>query len=298
MADTTSNQRSIKLPEIVKLPNIDKDLDVKSFKPSELKKLPTLKLKSEWDIAMDFSAKVFQKFDRLVKATVLFGSVARHNDIAGSDIDIIIILDDATVKFDEELIVWYREELGKIIQENPYKKDLHINTIKLTTWWHDLLRGDPVVINILRYGEALIDTGGFFNPLKILLQDGKINITPEAIYTILNRVPSHIIRSKISEMSSIEGTYWAMIESSQALLMAIKVMPPSPEHIPLLMKEHFVDKGLIKIKLVTDLRDIYDLHRRITHGEMRDIDGKLVDEWQNKAEDYFKVVLKLIDEII
>ena len=294
MVDETSKLKQVKSSELNK--NISSDL--KPLKNSDLKNIPTLKLKSEWDIAMDFSTKVYQKFDRLVKATILFGSVARHNEIIGSDIDIILIVDDATVRFDEELIVWYREELGKIIQENPYKRDLHINTIKLTTWWHDILMGDPVVINILRYGETLIDSGGFFNPLKMLLQDGKINITPEAIYAILNRIPNHIIKSKISEMSSIEGSYWAMIESSQALLMSVKVMPPSPEHIPLLLKEHFVDKGLLKIKYVTDVRDIFELHRKIIHGEMRDIDGKIVDFWQNKAEDYFKVILKLIDEII
>lgn len=294
MADQISNTKSAKPLNLKKLPG----LETKPMKPALVKQLPTLKLKSEWDIAMDFSAKVYQKFDRIVKATVLFGSAARNNSMVGSDIDIIIIVDDATVKFDEEIIVWYREELGKIIQENPYKRDLHINTIKLTTWWNDLLKGDPVVINILRYGEALIDSGGFFNPLKILLQEGKINITPEAIYTILNRIPSHIVRSKISEMNSIEGTYWAMIESSQALLMSVKIMPPSPEHITILLKEHFVDKGLLKMKYVTNVRDIFDLHKRIMHGELRDIDGRVVDQWQDKAEDYFKVILKLIDEII
>ena len=34
------------------------------------------------------------------------------------------------------------------------------------------MHGDPVVINILRYGEALIDYGGFFNPLKSLFFSG------------------------------------------------------------------------------------------------------------------------------
>jgi len=272
--------------------------DLKAVKPSSLKNFPTLMLKSERDIAMDFSAKVFQKFDRLVKATILFGSMARNTDEKGSDIDIIIIVDDASVRFDEELILWYREQLGKIIEENPYKRDLHINTMKLTTWWQDLMRGDPTVINILRYGETLVDNGGFFNPLKILLQEGKIKITPEAIYTILNRIPSHIIRSKLSEMSSVEGSYWAMIESGQALLMSIKIMPPSPEHIALLLKENFVDKGLLNMKHVTNIRDVYDLHRKIVHGELKDIDGKLVDECQDKAEEFFKAVVNLIDQII
>ncbi len=201
------------------------------------------------------------------------------------------------VPFDDKLISWYREELGKIIQKNPYKKDLHINTIKLTTWWEDLFKGDPVVINIIRYGEPIMDLG-FFDPLKTLLAQGRIKPTPESIYTIINRIPDHILRSKLAEASAIEGCYWAMIESAQALLMSIKVLPPSPEHIAILLKENFVDKNLLKMRYVTDLRDVYDLHRRIVHGEVRDIQGKSLDEWQKKAEDFFKVTIKLINEII
>lgn len=276
----------------------EQNTTVKKYKPGDFKNFPTLKLKSERDIAMDFSAKVFQKFDKIIKATVLFGSQARYTNITGSDIDIIIIIDDAAVKFDEELIAWYREELGKIIESNPYKRDLHINTVKLTTWWSDLIKGDPTIINILRYGEALIDIGGFFNPLKILLQEGRIKLTPESIYSILSRIPSHIMRSRMSKMNSIEGCYWAMIESSQALLMAINVLPPSPEHITVLLKQHFVDKNLLKIKYVTDIKDIYDLHRKIIHGEVKDLNGKIIDEWQIKSEDFYKVVLKIIEEII
>jgi predicted nucleotidyltransferase len=262
------------------------------------KKYPTIKLKNERDIAMDFAEKVYKKFDKLVKSIVLFGSVSKQTSITGSDIDIIIVIDDASVRFDERTIVWYREELDQIIQNNPYRMDLHINTVKLTTWWTDLYRGDPVLINVLRYGETLIDIGGFFNPLKILLSEGKIRLTPEAIYNCLSRVPFHIQRSRQAELGSIEGCYWAMIDSSQALLMAVKVMPPSPEHIPILLKEKFVDKGLLKLKYVTDLRDLHDLHRRIMHGDLKNIDGKLIDEWQEKADKFFEETIKLIKKII
>ncbi|MEK6859605.1 MAG: nucleotidyltransferase domain-containing protein [Nanoarchaeota archaeon] len=255
-------------------------------------------LKTERDTAMDFAEKLYKKFDKMIKSVVLFGSAAKDTNIAGSDIDIIIIIDDASIRFDDQLILWYRDELGKLIQQNPYKKELHINTIKLTTWWNDFIKGDPVVLNIIRYGEPLIDFGGFFSPLKLLLQEGRINSTPEAMYNILNRVPEHIMRSKIAEMSAIEGCYWAMIESAQALLMTAKILPPSPEHIALLLKENFVDKGLLKMSYVTDLRDLYNLHRKILHNEVKDIDGRVVDSWQNKSEDFFKVCMKLIKEII
>jgi len=266
--------------------------------PKQIKQFPTIKLKTERDIAMDFAEKAYTKFNKLIKSVILFGSAVKHTNTTGSDIDIILLVDDVSIKFDDKLVLWYREELGKLIQKNPYKKDLHINTVKLTTWWHDLTRGDPTVINILRYGESIIDFGGFFNPLKILLQQGKIKPSPESIYTVLNRIPGHILRSRIAELSAIEGCYWAFVESAQALLMSVKVLPPSPEHIPILLKENFVDKKLMKMKCVTDFRDLYDLHKKIIHEEIRDLDGKIIDGWQEKSEDFFKSVLKLIDEIV
>ncbi len=273
-------------------------IPLKPVKKSDLKNFPSLKLKNERDIAMDFAQKAYQKFDKLIKAVVLFGSQAKQTNVAGSDIDIILIIDDASVRFDQKLIIWYREELGKIIAKNPYKKDLHINTVKLTTWWQDITRGDPTVINILRYGDTLIDFGGFFTPLKILLQEGKIRPTPEAIHTALNRVSLHIRSSKIAEISAIEGCYWAMVDSAQSLLMTLKILPPSPEHITILLKKHFVDKKLLKMKYVTDFRDLHELHRKMMHGEINDIEGKFIDEWQDKAEDFFNVVMRLIKELI
>ncbi len=281
-----------------KISRLNKKPAKTSFTKVSAKKFPKLNLKTERDIAMDFSQKVYQRFDKMIKSIILFGSSAKHTNVTGSDIDIIIVIDDATIKFDNKLILWYREELEKIIRENRYKKDLHINTVKLTTWWQDLARGDPTVINVLRYGETLIDFGGFFNPLKILLEQGKIKPTPEAIYTCLNRVPGHILRSKQAEISAIEGCYWAMVDSAQALLMTAKVLPPSTEHITILLKENFVDKNLLKMKYVTDFRDLYNLHRRMMHGEIKDIKGDTIDNWQDKSEEFFNVVLKLIEEII
>jgi len=278
--------------------NIKKTGSSKAKNKLNVKKFPQLKLKTERSIAMDFAEKVYERFDKLVKSVILFGSASKNTQKAGSDIDVIVIVDDAIVNFDEKLISWYREELGKIIKENPYSKDLHVNTVKLTTWWEDLHRGDPVIINIIRYGEAMIDYAGFFDPFKILLQTGRIKTSPESIYTTLNRVPEHIVRSELAQVGSIDGCYWAMVESGQALLMAVNVLPPSPEHTAGLLKKHFVDKGLMKVKHVDNLRTLYELHRRIIHGETRNLDGKVIDEYQRKANDFFKVVLRLIKELI
>jgi len=269
-----------------------------SKKKLAIKDFPTLKLINEKEIAMDFAEKLYKKFDKMIKFVVLFGSNTKDNKTSGSDIDIIILLDDATVRFDQELILWYREELGKLINSNPYKKELHINTVRLTTWWGDLLRGDPVVYNIIRYGEPLIDFGGFFQPLKVLLYQGKIKSTPEAIYTSLQRAPQHLLRSKQSKMGAVEGVYWAIVDSAHAALMAAKVSPPSPEHIPILLKEKFVDTNMLKMKYVIWYRDLYVLHRKIVHGDISDINGKDLDEWQDRAEEFIRVMAELVKKIV
>lgn len=256
------------------------------------------RLVTERDVAMDFAVKVHKKFDRLIKASILFGSQAKNVAVPGSDIDIILIVDDAAVTWDMELIAWYREELAKIVAENQYRKELHINTVKLTTWWQDLLYGDPVVINIIRYGEALIDIGGFFNPLKALLIQGKIRSTPEAVYAALSRAPYHLARSRASELGAIEGVYWSMVDAAQALLITAGKIPPSPEHIPQMMKQTFADAGLLDQQYVVSIRDLYNLHKGISHGSITNIKGIDIDMWQEKAEKFLGEASSLILKMI
>jgi len=270
----------------------------KKQKGIHLSRFPTLQIVDEKEIAMDFAAKLYQKFDKIIKSVVLFGSSAKNTSTATSDIDIVIIVDDASVQWDQELVAWYREELGKLIRANPYKKELHINSIKLTIWYQDMIQGDPVVLNIIRYGETLIDLGGFFTPLKVLLQQGRIKPTPEAIYNALERAPQHLSRSRASQLSAIEGIYWAFVDSSHAALISARKLPPSPEHIPIILKETFVDKRKLDMKYVIWYRDIYSLHRRIIHREINFMKGAEIDEWHEKANLFIQMMTKLIRDSI
>lgn len=270
----------------------------KKFAKKDVKQFPTLNLKTHSEIGMDFATKVYKKFDKLIKSIVLFGSTSKKTSVSGSDIDLILILDDVSVKWDQELIAWYRTELGKIVKNSPYKSELHINTIKLSTWWEDLIKGDPVVMNIIRDGRALIDFGGFFEPLQYLLVEGKIRPSPEAIYSLLQRAPMHITRSRVSELNCIEGLFWSMVDSAQAALIAANVMPSSPEHLAVDLKENFVDNGKLKMKYVIWYRDLLFLHKKIVHGHITDLKGVEIDAWQEKAEEFLGVMAKLVNDIV
>jgi predicted nucleotidyltransferase/uncharacterized protein (UPF0332 family) len=276
---------------------ITKNISKKSNEINQ-KNIPTLHLQRDTDIAMDFAVKTYKQFDKVVKSIILFGSAMKQTSTPTSDIDIIIILDDVSVKWDQELIAWYREELDKILRANPYEKVIHINTIRLSSWWEDLLKGDPVILNALRYGEAMIDAGGFFEPLKYLLLQGKIRPTPETIYSCLQRAPTHLARSKASELGAIDGIYWAMVDSAHAALIAAKVIPPSPEHIPVELKDTFVNLGLLKMKYVVWYRDLLFLYKKITHGEIKDVKGEEIDTWQERAKEFIEVMANLVNETI
>ena len=263
-----------------------------------LKRVPTLDLKTETEIATDFAVKVYKKFDKAVKSIILFGSTIKQTTSKGSDIDIIIIIDDASIKWDQEMIAWYREELDRILQLSPYQRDLHINTVKLSTWWADLMKGDPIVINILRYGEAIIDMAGFFDPLKFLLIQGRIKATPEAIYSCLQRAPLHIGRSKAAELEAIDGLYWAMVDSAHAALISANVIPPSPEHITIQLKEVFVNNKILDIKYVLWYRDLHMLHKKIAHREINELKGVEIDLWQERAEEFLDTMAKIVNGFI
>jgi predicted nucleotidyltransferase len=275
-------------------------VDKKKEKNGSVKKknIPTLQLKLESEIALDFATKAYEKFNKLIKSVVLFGSSVKQDAVAGSDIDVILIIDDVAIIWDQELIAWYREELNKLLRNNPYEKSLHINTIKLSTWWEDLMRGDPIVLNILRYGESMIDFGGFFEPLKFLLLNGKIKSTPEAIYNCLQRAPTHFLRSRAAELNAIEGLYWAMVDSSHAALIAANIPPASPEHIPIDLKEVFVNRGLLKLKYVIWYRDLLILHKKIVHGELTELKGVEIDDWQARTQEFMKVMAELVNQSI
>ncbi len=271
----------------------------KSVKKTSKKTPPkTFKLETDVQIATDFATKAYDFFKNIIKSVVLFGSVEKKSITHNSDIDIIMIIDDVSVEWDQELIAWYREELDKLLLANPYRGNLHINTIRLTTWWDDLMKGDPVVLNILRSGQPIIDHAGFIMPLKRLLEKGKIKGTPEAIEQALQRSPIHLARSRASELASVEGIYWSMVDAAHAALMSAGYFPPSPEHVIIDLKEAFVSTGLLKMKYVIWYKEIFDIHKKIEHKEIWNLKGSDIDAWQDKAEEFMKIMTNLVKRII
>lgn len=248
--------------------------------------------KEDLDIARDFSRKLYREFGNFLKAVVVFGSLARKKETKESDIDVLVIIDDITMRMTPEVVEAYRVITEKVIGE--ISKRLHVTSMKFTAFWEYLRNGDPVGINILRDGIALIDSG-FFDPMQVLLYQGRIRPTPESIWTYMNRAPRTLHNSKWHMSQATVDLYWAIVDSAHAALMYLGYIPPSPAHLGELIREKMVKTKLIEVRYAKTVDNFYNLMKMITHREIKEITGEQFDIYFNEAEDFVNGMQKFIE---
>jgi len=248
--------------------------------------------KEDLDVAYSFTKELHKEIGTFIKAVVIFGSTARKSEGSVSDIDILVVIDDITVHLSNELINAYRIITQKIVAKVSTR--LHITTLRFTSFWDYIRNSDPVGVNILRDGVALIDTG-FFEPLQNLLKQGKIRPTEEAIWAYYVRAPNSLHNSRWHILQGVVDLYWAVIDSAHAALMHIGEIPPSPSHVADMLQSKLVKPRLLEAKYVMSMRKFYKLSKMIGHREIDKISGKEFDKYWKEAEEFVRRMKRLID---
>jgi len=249
--------------------------------------------KQDIDIAYKFANEIYKELGGLIRAVVLFGSSARKTTTARSDIDLLVILDDLTISLTREVTEAYRVIVQKSIVKVSTR--LHVTTLRFTSFWDYIRNGDPIGINMLRDGVALIDSG-FFDPLQALLKKGRIRPTSESIWSYYVRSPNTLHNSKWHILQATIDLYWAVIDSAHAALMKLGEIPPTPDHVADMMEQKMVKKKLLEHKYVSTMRNFYKVMKMITHREIKEIKGEEYDRYYKIAEDFVKRMRKFIEE--
>lgn len=248
--------------------------------------------KEDMDIAYSFAKELNTELGNLLKAVVIFGSSARQTSKPKSDIDLLVILDDVTVNFTRDMVEAYRIIVQKLIVKISPK--IHVTTVRFTSFWEYIKNADPVGINMLRDGVALIDTG-FFDPLQILLKRGRIRPSEEAIWSYYTRAPNTLHNSRWHIMQAVVDLYWAVIDAAHAALMKHGEIPPTPEHVADLLDEKLVKKKLLEHKYVSIMRNFYRLSKMILHREITELKGEEYDRHYHEARDFIERMRKFIE---
>lgn len=242
----------------------------------------SLYLQEDIALARDFAKLLYKEFGRFLSAIVLFGSATKENPSPKRDLDILIILDDIRIRFTEELVETYRILTERAIA-NVDPKRLHVQSMRLTAFWEYVRAGDPVAVNILRSGVALVDTG-FFDPLQTLLDQGRIRPSQESVWTYFTLAPASLHRADQHLLTAMVDLYWSAVDAAHAALMCIGEIPPSPDHVADLLEEKLYAERHIRQRTAKTMRHLYTIFKKITHRDIKSVSGKDYDYYRKEAQ--------------
>ncbi|MFZ8830286.1 MAG: nucleotidyltransferase family protein [Candidatus Aenigmatarchaeota archaeon] len=265
--------------------NLEKELeDTKLVKKDEIEE----RKKALIEKSVKFMNEIRRKFGEIVKSVVIFGSVAKGDIKQTSDVDIWVILDDTALKtsIDFDRI---REEIY-ITAENL--KDLHVQTTNLTEFWQWIRIGSPELINYLRYGLIIYDTG-FVKPIQRMLQLGLLPPSEEVIK--LKQKASEVRLEKIKNdlKSIIFDLRYCASDAIQAVVMHYYKTQPDPKEIPKYLEE-MVNEGKIEKEFLEKWREIDKLWKDIDHRIVKEVNGEYLQKALNLAQEIIERFKKLL----
>ncbi|MBW3021266.1 hypothetical protein KY334_08275 [Candidatus Woesearchaeota archaeon] len=242
-----------------------------------------------FSLARKFTIDIHKEFGDFIKVVAVFGSSVRKPN--AKDIDILVLIDDISIELSAEIAEAYRIIVEKTVAKVSPK--LHITTIKLSTFWEYARVGDPIGMNILRDGVPLLDQN-IFTPLKHLLLQGKIRPTKESIWNYFSKVPIALQSSRSHILKGAVDLYWAAIDSAHSALMAHGETPPSPEHVPALLRKIFLPKKYVTNDDINLVSELYNQMKNIEHGIIKQISGKTLDDYYKKTVIFTAKMKKLV----
>ncbi len=244
-------------------------------------------------IAQRFADALKKELGDFLLDVIVFGSAVRRQSTQMSDIDVLVITDDVRFAITEALVEGYRIIVENLIGRMSMK--LHVTSMTYTSFWEHTKAGDPVLVNILRDGVALLD-GGFYLPLQKLLKQGRIRPSEESVWRYFGRAPKTLLNSRWHVMQATLDLYWCVIDSAHAALMRKNEVPPTPEHVADMLEKVYVHNKLLEPKYVDVMRRFYKLSKMITHREIREIKGQEYEHYYLEADEFVKRMKKLIDK--
>jgi len=258
--------------------NLEKELeDTKLVKKDEIEERKKILIEK----SVKFMNEIRKRFGEIVKSVLIFGSAARGDIKPSSDADVWVILDDTALKTSIDLNRIKEEIL--IVAENL--KDLHVQITYLTEFWQWVRIGSPELVNFLRYGLVLYDTG-FVKPVQRMLQLGLLPPSEEVIRLKTKASEIRLEKIKGDLKSMIFDLRYCASDIIQAVVMHYYKTQPDPKEIPKYL-EKMVEEGKVEKEFLEKWKEIDKLWKDIDHQIVKEVNGE-----------YLQKALTLTQEII
>ena len=228
-----------------------------------------------------FTNEARRQYGDLIKSVLIFGSAAKGTMVKGSDTDVWVILDDTATKSSEDL----EKVVTHLYLIAHQLEDLHVQTTPLTEFWTWVKMGSPELVNFLRYGLIIYDTG-FIKPVQRMLQMGLIPPSEETINLKAKAAEARYKKVKIDMKSMIFDLRYSATDACQAVIMHYYKAQPDQKKIPEFL-EKLVKEGKLEKEYIGKFKELDKL--------WKDIDHKVIKEVETS---HLEKALKLSKEII
>ncbi|MEM5801922.1 MAG: nucleotidyltransferase domain-containing protein [Candidatus Aenigmatarchaeota archaeon] len=266
--------------------NLEKELeDVKLAK----------KEKEEIKVPSDVIAKVVKftndarkQYGDIVKSVVIFGSAVKGTMTKGSDVDAFVILDDTATKSTED----FEKIISHLYLMAHELKDLHIQVHALTKFWEWIRHGSPELVNFLRYGLAIYDTG-FIKPIQRMLQMGLIPPSEETISLKAKASEARLKKIKLDLKAIVFDLRYTAIDMIQSAVMFHYKAQPDPKDIPKFL-ERLVKENKLEEEYIEKFKELDKLWKDIDHKIVKDVRGEYLEKTLQLTEKIVERFKKLI----
>jgi len=237
-----------------------------------------------------FTNEARKQYGDIIKCVLIFGSAAKGTMVKGSDADIWVILDDTATKGSEDLDK-VNSQLYLIAHE---LKDIHVQAATLTEFWQWVKMGSPELVNYLRYGLVIYDTG-FIKPIQRMLNMGLIPPSEETVSLKARTAEVRYKKIKADIKSMIFELRYNMLDMCQAVIMYFfKAQPDyktAPEYLEKLVKQNKLEK-----EYIDKFKELDQLWKDIDHKEIKIVTTEHLERALRLSKEVMYRLKKLLPE--
>ncbi|MEM3405807.1 MAG: hypothetical protein QW117_02430 [Candidatus Pacearchaeota archaeon] len=166
-----------------------------------------------------------------------------------------------------------------------FSLEIKIYSYLLTDYFERIMKNDFYIINEIKNSLVIYDPSSLINPLKILINLGRIGKSSDSLLHLIMDTGSKMTEIRRIKIDILSNIYSAVIDSAQAFLLLKGYTVIIPSSIPALLKNIEKRREITKI-IISYFEDIFNTYKKYEHGEIKDISGKELDNLIKKA-DYF-----------
>lgn len=212
-----------------------------------------------------FTNEARKQYGDLIKSVLIFGSAAKGTMVKGSDADVWVVLDNTATKSSEDL-----ERVTAHLHLIAHQlKELHVQATVLTEFWQWVKMGSPELVNFLRYGLPIYDTG-FIKPVQRMLQMGLLPPSDETISLKARASEARLKRIKLDLKAMIFELRYTATDICQAVVMHYYKAQPDQKAIPEFL-ERLVKEKKLEPEHIEKFKEINNLWKDIDHGEIKEV---------------------------